>query len=144
MNYWKAHFLTDLRDDAIATLVACFEKCTSPMTQIVLEHFHGAASRVPVTDTACAMRITGFNVVLISQWSDRRESDRHIAWCRETYGALRPYLGSFRYVNYLAEDEVGDPVAAYGPNYQRLRALKAKYDPENFFHINANITPLHA
>ena len=144
LNYWKAHFLTDLRDDAIATLVACFEKCTSPMTQIVLEHFHGAASRVPVTDTACAMRITGFNVVLISQWSDRRESDRHIAWCRETYGALRPYLGSFRYVNYLAEDEVGDPVAAYGPNYQRLRALKAKYDPENFFHINANITPLHA
>ncbi len=137
LNYWKAHFLTDLRDDAIATLVACFEKCTSPMTQIVLEHFHGAASRVPVTDTACAMRITGFNVVLISQWSDRRESDRHIAWCRETYG-------SFRYVNYLAEDEVGDPVAAYGPNYQRLRALKAKYDPENFFHINANITPLHA
>jgi len=144
LNYWKAHFLTDLRDDAIATLVACFEKCTSPMTQIVLEHFHGAASRVPVTDTACAMRITGFNVVLISQWSDRRESDRHIAWCRETYDALRPYLGSFRYVNYLAEDEVGDPVAAYGPNYQRLRALKAKYDPENFFHINANITPLHA
>jgi len=144
LNYWKAHFLTDLRDDAIATLVACFEKCTSPMTQIVLEHFHGAASRVPVTDTACAMRITGFNVVLISQWSDRRESDRHIAWCRETYDALRPYLGSFRYVNYLAEDEVGDPVAAYGPNYQRLRTLKAKYDPENFFHINANITPLHA
>ena len=145
LNYWKAHFLTDLRDDAIATLVACFEKCTSPMTQIVLEHFHGAASRVPVTDTACAMRITGFNVVLISQWSDPRESDRHIAWCRETYDALRPYLGNFRYVNYLGEDEVGDPVAAaYGPNYQRLRALKAKYDPENFFHINANITPLHA
>jgi len=145
LNYWKAHFLTDLRDDAIATLVACFEKCTSPMTQIVLEHFHGAASRVPVTDTACAMRITGFNVVLISQWSDRRESDRHIAWCRETYDALRPYLGSFRYVNYLAEDEVGDPVAAaYGLHSQRLRALKAKYDPENFFHINANITPLHA
>jgi hypothetical protein len=115
------------------------------MTQIVLEHFHGAASRVPVTDTACAMRITGFNVVLISQWSDRRDSDHHISWCRETYAALRPYLGSFRYVNYLAEDEVGDPVAnSYGPNYQRLRALKAKYDPENFFHINANITPLHA
>jgi hypothetical protein len=86
---------------------------------------------VPVTDTACAMRITGFNVVLILQWSDPRESDHHIAWCRESYAALHPYLRNFRYVNYLAEDEVRSPVAdAYGPNYQRLRALKAKYDPD--------------
>src|SRR5262249_16512807 len=145
LNYWKAQFLTDLSDEAIATLVACFERCTSPMTQIVLEHFHGAASRVPITDTACAMRITGFNVVLISQWSDPRESDQHIAWCRETYAALGRHLGRLRYVNYLAEDEVGDPVAAaYGPNVQRLRELKARYDPENFFHINVNIPPLHA
>ena len=84
------------------------------------------------------------NVVLISQWSDRRESDQHIKWCRETYAALRPHLGTFRYVNYLADDEAGDPVAAaYGPNYQRLRALKAKYDPDKFFHTNVNITPLH-
>ena len=45
---------------------------------------------MPVTDTACAMRIAGFNVVLVSQWSDRRERDRHIAWCRESYAALRP------------------------------------------------------
>jgi FAD/FMN-containing dehydrogenase len=142
LNYWKAQFLTDLSDEAIATLVACFERCTSPMTQIVLEHFHGAASRVPITETACAMRITGFNVVLISQWSDPRESDRHIAWCRESYAALRPYLGNFRYVNYLAEDEGGNPVGdAYGPNYQRLRTLKAKYDPDNFFHTNVNIPP---
>jgi FAD/FMN-containing dehydrogenase len=144
LNYWKAHFLTDLSDDAIGTLVACFEQCPSPMSQIVLEHFHGAAARVPVMDTACAMRITGFNVVLVSQWSDARESDRQIAWCRDTYAALRPYLGSFRYVNYLADDEAGDPVAAaYGPNYQRLRELKAKYDPDNFFHTNVNIAPRH-
>lgn len=143
LNYWKAHFLTDLSDDCIATLVACFEKCSSPMSQIVLEHFHGAASRVPVGDTACAMRIQGFNVVLISQWNDARETDRHVAWCRETYDALRPYLGTFRYVNYLADDEAGDPVAvAYGPNYARLRQLKTKYDPENFFHTNVNIKPL--
>ena len=60
LNYWKSQFLTDLSDDCIATLLEHFAAAPSPMSQIVIEHFHGAASRVPVTDTACAMRITGF------------------------------------------------------------------------------------
>ncbi len=57
LNYWKAQFLTDLSDEAIRTLVAAFEECPSPMSMIVIEHFHGAASRVPVSATACTMRI---------------------------------------------------------------------------------------
>jgi len=131
LNYWKANFLTNLSDGAIGTLVKCFEAYQSPMPQIVIEHFHGAASRVPVDVTACAMRINGFNVVIASQWADPRDTERGVAWCRETYAALRPYLGSFRYVNYLDADEQGDPVAAaYGPNYPRLRELKRKCDPE--------------
>jgi FAD/FMN-containing dehydrogenase len=142
LNYWKSHFLTDLSDECIGALIERFKECPSPMSQIVIEHFHGAASRVPVDATACAMRITGFNVVLISQWSDPRDTDRSISWCRDTYSALQPHLGSFRYVNYLDSDETGDPVAiAYGPNYGRLRDLKTKYDPENFFHTNVNIRP---
>jgi hypothetical protein len=142
LNYWKSHFLTDLSDDAIDAMIEAFGSCQSPMSQVVVEHFHGAASRVPVTDTACAMRITGFNVVIISQWMDSKENDRHITWCRNTYKALGPYLGTTRYVNYLDVDEAGDPAAvAYGPNYARLRELKSKYDPENVFHINVNIKP---
>jgi FAD/FMN-containing dehydrogenase len=142
LNYWKAHFLTDLTDDAIATLVDRFEACPSPMSQIVIEHFHGRASRIPVADTACAMRVNGFNVVIISEWTDPAENDRHIAWCRDTYSALKPYLAATRYVNYLGSDEEGDPAAvAYATNYARLRELKAKYDPENFFHTNVNIRP---
>ena len=73
---------------------------------------------------------------------DAKENDRQIAWCRNTYKALAPYLGNTRYVNYLDVDEAGDPAAvAYGSNYARLRELKAKYDPENVFHINVNIKP---
>jgi FAD/FMN-containing dehydrogenase len=143
LNYWKAHFLTDLSDDSIRTLAECFEKCPSPMSQIVLEHFHGAATRVPVTQTACTLRTPGFNVVLISQWNDARDTDACIAWCRETYNALQPFLGTTRYVNYLDRDEPDDAAAGvYGPNYTRLRELKTKYDPENFFHTNVNIRPL--
>jgi FAD/FMN-containing dehydrogenase len=142
LNYWKASFVTDLSDASIRTLLDAFAACPSPMSQMVIEHFHGKASRVAVADTACAMRITGFNVVIISQWSDPKESERHIAWCRETYEALRPFLGTTRYVNYLEDDAAGDPAAVvYGPNYARLRDLKTKYDPENFFHTNVNILP---
>jgi len=111
------------------------------MSQIVVEHFHGKASRVGVTDTACAMRLSGFNVVLISQWTDPSQNDTHIAWCRNTYAALQPYLAQTRYVNYLATDEDAAAAAAYGPNYARLQELKTKYDPDNFFHANVNIRP---
>ena len=61
---------------------------------------------------------------------------------RDTYKALAPFFGGFRYLNYMGADEAEDPAAvAYGPNYARLRELKSKYDPDNFFHVNVNIRP---
>jgi len=142
LNYWKSSFVTDLSDDAIGIIVDRFSACPSPMSAILIEHFHGAASRVPVDQTACAMRLTGFNVLIAAQWLDAADSGRQIAWARETYAALEPYLAATRYVNYLGDDESGDPAAvAYGPNYARLRDLKTKYDPDNFFRGNVNIRP---
>jgi FAD/FMN-containing dehydrogenase len=142
LNYWKAHFLTDLTDDAIAVLVDRFGACPSPMSQIVIEHFHGVSTRVGVKDTACTLRTPGFNVVIISQWSDPGDTDKGTAWSRDTYNALKPFLGTTRYMNYLGNDEPDDIAATvYGPNYARLRELKTKYDPENVFHTNVNIRP---
>jgi FAD/FMN-containing dehydrogenase len=142
LNYWKSQFLIDLSDEAIRALVDRFESCGSPMSQIIIEHNHGVSSRVPVSATACAMRVTGYNVAIISQWMDPRENASCIAWCRETFDALKPFLAETRYVNYLDHDETGDPAAAaYGANYSRLRQLKTQYDPENFFHANVNIRP---
>jgi hypothetical protein len=142
LNYWKAQFVTDLTDDCIATLLDRFAAVPSPLSQIIIEHFHGAVSRVPVEATATPMRVTGFNVVIISQWVEPRDTDRGTEWARSTHAALRPFLAPLRYVNYLEDDVEGDPTAAvYGPNYARLRRLKAKYDPDNFFHQNVNIRP---
>ena len=140
-NYWKAQFLTDLSDDAIRALIAGFQDCPSPMSHIIIEHFHGAASRVPVAATACTLRATGFNVVIASQWMGVEETERGISWARETFASLTPYLAPTRYVNYL-EDDVPDPAAvAYGPNLPRLREIKTTYDPGNFFRHNVNILP---
>jgi FAD/FMN-containing dehydrogenase len=141
LNYWKAQFLTDLSDDAIRTLIAAFEECPSPMSHIIIEHFHGAASRVPLTATACTMRVTGFNLVIASQWMDPRETERGITWARETFASLTPYLASTRYVNYLEDDAIDAAAVAYGSNLPRLRAIKRKYDPGNFFRHNVNVVP---
>jgi FAD/FMN-containing dehydrogenase len=143
LNYWKSSFLSQLSDDAIDTMIDCFERCPTPMGQMLLEHVHGAAARVGVAETAFPHRAVGYNFVLISEWMERGITDRCIAWARESYAEMTPHTGRGRYVNYLDEDEAGDPiVAAYGPNYGRLRELKTKYDPENFFRLNQNILPL--
>ena len=142
LNYWKAHFLTDLSDGAIKVLAEQFAAVPSPMSQIVVEHFHGASTRVGLTDTACTLRTPGFSVVLLSQWSEPKDNEKCIGWCKDTYAALKPFLGTTRYTNYLGADEPEDIAASvYGPNYPRLQELKAKYDPENVFHTNVNIRP---
>ena len=75
LNYWKAQFVTDLTDDLHPHIVGTLDRCPSPMSQIVIEDFHGASTRVGLTDTACTLRTRGFDVVLISQWSDPRDTD---------------------------------------------------------------------
>jgi len=142
-NYWKSHFCEKLADDAIDALVESFMRCPSPMGQIVIENFHGAATRVPPTDTAYALRSSGFNVLVLSQWMDAADDTKGSAWARASYAALEPFVGPSRYLNYLDQDDLGDRVltAAYGPNVRRLQSIKEKYDPENVFHFNVNIPP---
>lgn len=143
-NYWKSHFLSDLTDGAIDALIAGFNALPTPMCQIVVEHFHGAATRVPVGNTAYAMRDSGFNVLLAAQWLDPTDDKRCIDWCKDTYKSLTPYMSTKRYVNYMNEDDLRDAAslaAVYGPNLPRLRQIKKQYDPENVFHLNLNIPP---
>jgi FAD/FMN-containing dehydrogenase len=142
LNYWKSQFLAGLTDDAIRAMIDCFAGCPTPMGALFLEHFHGAVTRIGETETAFPHRAKGFNLLVLAEWLNANDTDACVAWARESYAATLPFMGTSRYVNYLADDERGDPVvAAYGPNYRRLQQVKAKYDPDNFFRINHNITP---
>ena len=143
LNYWKSNFLTELSEAVIDTMIDCFGRCPTPMGQLLLEHIHGAATRVGVGDTAFPHRKQGYNFLVLAQWMRPSDTSACIAWARETYERMQPFFASGRYVNYLDDDEAGDPVAAaYGPNYRRLQQIKAKYDPKNFFRMNQNIRPL--
>jgi berberine-like enzyme len=143
LNYWKSTFLSDLSDEAIAALVTHFETCPSPQSSMVIEHLHGAATRVPVEGTAVPHRSPGYNLVLTSVWTDPAASDENIAWTRQAAAAMQPFSANRTYSNYLAAEELaGDPVVrAYGPNYRRLVEVKDTWDPTNLFHLNQNIRP---
>lgn len=142
-NYWKSSFLAELSDAAIDTIVDCFTRCPTAMSQFLIEHLHGAVTRVGVSETAFPHRKEGYNFLILAQWTDPVDADACIGWARETARRMQPFFATARYVNYLDDDETGDPVAAaYGPNYRRLQQIKAKYDPANVFRMNQNIRPM--
>jgi FAD/FMN-containing dehydrogenase len=141
LNYWKSAFFTELSDDAIDKLVTAFENTPTTSCFLVIEHYHGAATRIDATATGFPHRAPGYNLIIIGEWTDPAQTDECIAWTRATYDALRPHMADAAYVNYLDADDAERVRAAYGPNYNRLRELKQRYDPDNVFHLNQNISP---
>jgi len=141
LNYWKSAFFTELSDAAVRTMVDAFEAAPSTMSGMVIEHFHGAVTRVDPTATAFPHRQPGYNLALIGEWLDPAETEANVRWVRESFAALEPYMAPQVYVNYLADDESARTRDAYGPNYDRLVELKRRYDPENRFRLNQNIDP---
>jgi FAD/FMN-containing dehydrogenase len=140
-NYWKSAYFKEITADTVAVMVSRFAQTPSIMTGMVIEHFHGAVSRVPPTATAFPHRKPGFNLVITGVWPDARDDDANIAWVRGTFDALAPYTADSVYVNYLADDDTARVQAAYGPCWDRLQQVKRTYDPENVFHLNQNVTP---
>ncbi len=142
LNYWLSSFTDGLPDALIDAAVERFASVPSTMTAILFEHFHGAVTRVAPTDTAVPHRETGWNLLIPSVWTDPSATQTNIGWTRETHAALAPHLSERRWLNYLGDDQAEDAVrAAYGPNYERLREIKRRYDPTNVFHLNHNIAP---
>jgi FAD/FMN-containing dehydrogenase len=143
LNYWKSVFLSELSDGAIDTMAAQFASCPSPMTAMIVEHFHGQVCRVPADATPVPHREEGYNLVITGIWMDPATTEANVAWTRETYDALAPYAAARRWLNYLpaGEDDEKGLRAVFGPNYERLVALKREYDPDNVFRLNANIKP---
>jgi FAD/FMN-containing dehydrogenase len=141
LNYWLSSFTTGLPDGLIDTIVERFGSVPSPMTAILLEHFHGAVTRIGPTDTAVPHRDEGWNLLLPSEWIDPADTEANIAWTKDSFAAMSEHFSGGRWLNYLGDDQDEAIGAAYGPNYDRLVEVKRRYDPENVFHLNHNIVP---
>jgi FAD/FMN-containing dehydrogenase len=142
--YWKSHKLATLDDDVIDIVVDRCSEITSPLSSVPIFTLGGAVARVPAEATAFPNRDALHDINIVASWLPEHagEADRHIAWVRDFFTALEPHSRGV-YVNFTNEDP-SDRVrsAAYSPEqWRRLVALKAKYDPTNFFRFNANIPP---
>jgi FAD binding domain/Berberine and berberine like len=140
--YTKSNFIRSMNDETVNALVPWVGKSPSRYTFApFIEHWHGAATRVPPTDTAFPHRQYSWNLLAWSMWESPADSEKNVKWNRDCCEALRPFLIPSAYSNYLTDE--GDAITreAYGPNYERLVSLKKKYDPSNFFRMNHNIKP---
>ena len=141
-RYWKSSFLKELGDDMLDIMIARSAKFLSPMSNVLFFHVHGAATRMDRDATAFGLRDDQWDYDVISQWADPAESAGHVQWTREFWTAVEPFASGQVYVNHLdAEEGTTRIKAAYTHGYERLVALKNKYDPTNLFRLNQNIKP---
>jgi len=142
LTYVKSNFIRALDGDSIRAIAEFAGRSPSPFSFApFVEHWHGAATRVGVADTAFPHREHAYNLMFWSNWESPSETEKNVQWTRTSWNALRPLLVEGSYGNYVSDE--GDSFAreAYGCNYDRLVALKNKYDPTNFFRMNHNIKP---
>lgn len=138
-NYWKSSLHAELSDGAIDAVVEQGNRMKSPFSAIVVEYYGGAAARVPNDATAFPYRDRPWDIIIAAQWSDPAESAVHRDWARETEAVLRPFGAGGHILAGLDADDAAE--SAFGANLPRLREIKRRYDPENFFRVNQNIRP---
>ena len=138
-NYWKSHNFTELRDEALDSIIEFAGKLPSPQCEIFIGLIAGAANRVPGDAMAYAHRDAKFVLNVHGRWEERAQDQACIGWARAFFEASKPYASAGAYVNFMTADETDRVAAAYGANYPRLAGLKKKHDPANFFRANQNI-----
>ena len=141
LSYWKGSFLKELSDDAFEIMIAQFASVPSRFSFVGLEELGGAVSRVGKDETAFGERSARYSFLITSEYIDPAESEMIIRWTRDFWEAMRPFESEAAYVNYLGTEGQDRIRAAYGEKYERLVALKNKYDPTNLFRLNQNIKP---
>src|SRR3954452_24152664 len=140
LSYIKATFANDLTDDLLDALLPFGEQIGSELSQVELLSMGGAISHVPAEATAFPHREVKWLINIPATWEAAAETDEEIAWVRRTFAAIEPHATGGAYVNFMDADELA--TTGYGPTMQRLGEVKAKYDPDNVFHLNQNIEPV--
>lgn len=139
--YWKSGFMEDPSQEAIRVIAAFARSKPSPLSILALMFHHGLASSIPPEATAFSHRARLYNLNIQAQWRDPADADVNMKWIADFWKAVEPYMTRRVYVNFLSQEGDERVRAAYGENWERLVALKNRYDPTNLFRFNQNIKP---
>jgi FAD/FMN-containing dehydrogenase len=141
-HYWKANFVKELTDDAIAAHLEHGPKLPAVNSTMHIYPINGACHRVAPDATAFAYRDATFATVIAGMWPpDQVDDEAGTAWVRDYYDATAPHSEEGGYVNFMASDDQDRIRANYRGNYDWLREIKSKLDPGNLFRHNQNIAP---
>jgi FAD/FMN-containing dehydrogenase len=140
-HYWKAVFVRDLTDGAIEAHLKFGPKVPVVNSTMHLYPINGAVHDVKPEATAFGHRDAKYAAVIAGMWPDPAQNEANIRWVKDYYAALAPHSERGGYINFAAGDDDNRVGANFGRNFDQLRKLKAKYDPNNRFRINQNITP---
>jgi hypothetical protein len=140
--YWKADFVNELSDEAIALHIKHGSNIPTPCSAMHLYPINGAAHRVGGSDTPWSFRNATWAQVIVGVDPDPANKNRITSWAKEYWAALHPYSAGGAYVNFMMDEGEDRIRATYGGNYERLVAVKTKYDPLNLFRVNQNIKPM--
>jgi FAD/FMN-containing dehydrogenase len=141
-QYWKADYVRDLPDEAIPAHVEHGPGVPTFPSTMHLYSINGAAARVGPEETAFGHRDARYAMVIVAGWPEPGDDEADTRWVRDYYAAVHPYSGTEGgYVNFMNADDAARAPENYGRTYERLRSVKATYDPGNLFHINQNIAP---
>jgi FAD/FMN-containing dehydrogenase len=140
-NYWKADMYPELPDAAIDTLMEAAAQPPSPLTTVIVQPIGGAVHRVPDDATAMGWRNAKWALHILGMWENPADDEKNIAWVRALSDAMKPWAQEAAYLNYLMDEGEERVKASFGAHYDRMTALKDKYDPTNFFRLNQNIRP---
>ena len=141
-NYMRSAFVDELNDAAIAATVARHAAVPSPHSEIHFHHFGGAVARVGEDESAFGNRSAQYVLNVIARTPGAEGFEANVAWARGTAEALAPVSRDAGYVNFMGDASDERLRASYGDaKYERLVALKRRYDPANLFHLNQNVAP---
>ena len=140
-HYWKANFVRELTDEAIAAHLEHGPKVPVVNSTVHIYPINGACHRVAPDETAFAYRDATFATVIAGMWPDPADNEANIAWVRDYYDAVAPLSEEGGYVNFMSGDDQDRIRANYRGNYDRLTDVKRTWDPDNVLHLNQNIRP---
>ncbi|MFT3864329.1 MAG: FAD-binding oxidoreductase [Solirubrobacterales bacterium] len=140
-SYVKAGYLDALSPQAIERLIEVASEVTSEFSQVEVLGVGGAIARVDADATAFPHRDAAWLINIPASWVEATEDEREIEWARRVYRAIEPLMTGGAYANFMGDDEDDGAATAYGPTLERLRRVKAEWDPDNVFRLNQNIVP---